>query len=161
MVKGSCVCGDYTYEFQGEPLFAVRESNPRGVSSFDCLMTDHHTHAPLNELTPMPPRIQGICHCRWCRKTSGHNGNTFAVVMSDQVSTSVFPTGPRKGKVPEYHQYRTKTRANNILFFLVVVQAPLRLRQDFHPHRQFGKPHDVLLLREVQLHHVGQSGGQA
>ena len=27
-----------------------------------------------------------MCHCHWCRKTSGHNGNTFAVVMSDQVS---------------------------------------------------------------------------
>jgi hypothetical protein len=24
MVKGSCVCGDYTYEYQGEPLFVVR-----------------------------------------------------------------------------------------------------------------------------------------
>jgi hypothetical protein len=23
MVKGSCYCGDWTYEFEGEPLFAV------------------------------------------------------------------------------------------------------------------------------------------
>jgi hypothetical protein len=32
------------------------------------------------------PSTQGICHCTWCKKVSGHNGNTFAVVMSDKVS---------------------------------------------------------------------------
>jgi hypothetical protein len=25
MVKGSCACGDWTYEFEGEPIFTVSE----------------------------------------------------------------------------------------------------------------------------------------
>ena len=27
-----------------------------------------------------------MCHCNWCRKTSGHNGNTFIVLMDSAVS---------------------------------------------------------------------------
>jgi hypothetical protein len=27
-----------------------------------------------------------MCHCNWCRKTSGHNGNTFIVIMDSAVS---------------------------------------------------------------------------
>ena len=43
----------------------------------------------------------------------------------------------------------------------VAVHRPLWLRQDFYSHRRLWQPHDILLLREVQLHHVGQSGEQA
>jgi hypothetical protein len=68
MVKGSCACGDWTYEFEGEPIFTAS-----AVSNF---------HARYSQLI----RNQGMCHCNWCRKTSGHNGNTFIVIMDSAVS---------------------------------------------------------------------------
>lgn len=73
MVKGSCACGDWTYEFEGEPIFTV------GNLSNTC--------APYSQLTPN----QGMCHCNWCRKTSGHNGNTFIVIMDSAVSQPAPP----------------------------------------------------------------------
>jgi hypothetical protein len=74
MVKGSCVCGDWTYEFEGQPLMTV--SNISNAPFYNSRLT----------------RNQGMCHCHWCRKTSGHNGNTFIVIMDNAVSRSYLPS---------------------------------------------------------------------
>jgi hypothetical protein len=47
MVQGSCVCGDYKYEFQGEPLFVVRTLHKTAINPTPPSFTAHD-HRPSN-----------------------------------------------------------------------------------------------------------------
>jgi hypothetical protein len=129
MTKGSCACGDWTYEFTGEPIFAVSNiSNP-------------HAH-----LLSIDTENQGMCHCNWCRKTSGHNGNTFIVIMDNAVSQEKnYPSTAGRANIPPPSP----------------VQAIVRHRLNFRPHRRLRQPHEVVRLREVQHYHVGAGRSQA
>lgn len=75
MPKGSCVCGDWTYEFSGEPGTIVRTT--------------------LEIPSTITDQAQIICHCKPCQKTAGLNGSYEFVIPDSAVSQTkqckVFP----------------------------------------------------------------------
>lgn len=64
MPKGSCVCGGWTYEYEGEPA---------GVVSACILL-----------LTERSLTRQAVCHCKPCQKTAGQNGSYNILVPADK-----------------------------------------------------------------------------
>jgi hypothetical protein len=75
MPKGSCVCGDFTYEFEGQPEATV------------CRMWRSQV-LMLSQKSVLMFEKQIICHCIPCQKTAGANGSYNLIVKEDKVCLS-------------------------------------------------------------------------
>ncbi|KAI5249252.1 hypothetical protein E4T43_00738 [Aureobasidium subglaciale] len=123
MAKGSCLCGDVKFEYQGEPA------------------------AKIIRKVPLADRSKAACHCLPCRKTSGTTNSYNLMIPTDKykILSGSLRTFTRKGDSGKDVTYNYCQNCPTVLFVQVEAMPGINIVKmgtldDEDAYEGLGKP---------------------